>query len=88
MESVRKELDSKGDDGLMKSFYNMVEAELSEIKGIMVQCRDELRNETSIAVEMIEGRKKEILKKLVGDLNKDRNEDLVTITRVVDYIAE
>jgi hypothetical protein len=40
MESVRKELDSKGDDGLMKSFYSMVEAELSEIKGIMVQCRD------------------------------------------------
>jgi hypothetical protein len=37
---------------------------------------------------MIEGRKKEILKKLVGDLNKDRNEDLVTITRVVDYITE
>jgi len=54
----------------------------------MVQCRDELRNETSIAVELIEGRKKEILKKLVNTFNRDRNDNLVIITRVVDYITE
>jgi hypothetical protein len=37
---------------------------------------------------MIETKKKEMLKKLVGNLGKDKTEDLVTVSRVVDYITE
>lgn len=41
------------------------------------------------SVEMIEIRKKEILKTLVGKLTlKQKQEDLVTASRVVDFIME
>jgi hypothetical protein len=41
------------------------------------------------SVEMIEIRKKEILKILVGKLTlKQKQEDLVTASRVVDFIME
>ena len=54
----------------------------------MIQCREELRSELSFPVEMIDIRKKDMLKKMVGELNKDKLKDLVIMSRVVDYITE
>jgi len=39
-------------------------------------------------VELIEIRRKELLKKFVGGMGKERVEDLVLVSRVVDYVVD
>ena len=53
---------------MMKSFIVIVESELSDIKNIMIQCREELRNTLEFSVEVAEIKKKEILKKFTFSL--------------------
>jgi hypothetical protein len=54
----------------------------------MLSLRDALRSELDISVEMIEGKKRELLKRFVSKLEKDRMEELVLVSRVVDYVVD
>lgn len=54
----------------------------------MLALRDALRSELDISVEMIEGKKRELLKRFVAKLEKERMEELVLVSRVVDYVVD
>jgi hypothetical protein len=88
LESVRKELELKSDEPMMRTFVGVVEGELMDLKGLIMQCREELRGGFEIPLEMIESKKKEVLKKFVGGLGREKLEELVIASRVVDYIME
>lgn len=74
---------------MIRAFVSVVETETAEIKSLILQSREELREEMEYSVELIEARKRDILRTLVGKLTlEQRQEDLVTASRVVDYIME
>lgn len=50
--------------------------------------KENIRAETDITVELIEMKKKELLKKLVRNINRNKMEELVLALRIIDYVQE
>lgn len=53
LESARKESQMKNEEQLMRTMASVLETESAEIKCLIVQCREELRGELNMPVEMI-----------------------------------
>jgi predicted RNA-binding protein with EMAP domain len=85
---VRREYELKNDEPMMKNFVAIVESELADLKSLMVQIREELRGELEYSMEMIEAKKRELLRKFINGLGKEKVEELVLASRVVDYIVD
>lgn len=87
-ESARKECEIKSDDPMMKNLLDILYVELGEVRGLLGQLREELRNELPFSLEMIEPKKRELLRRVVNGLAKERVDELVLALRVVDYVLD
>jgi hypothetical protein len=78
----------KNDDAMMRNFIGFVETELAEVRVLMGQLREELRAELEYSIEMVESKRRDLLRKFITNLPKDRMEELVLASRVVDYVVD
>lgn len=69
-ESARKECELKSDDAMMKNLLDILYVELGEVRSLLGQLREELRNELPFALELIESKKRELLRRFLNGLVK------------------
>lgn len=53
LDSVQKECDFKNDEQIKRNFIFTVETEISELKTLTIYCRESLREELEIPIELI-----------------------------------
>ena len=87
VESAKKELSTKGEEGSMRHLLQSAEEESHQIREVLVEC-EECLTEEGVRVEAIEGEGVRLLRGMLERANEEEREWLVLLCRLADYFRD